>query len=523
MEVGLLEQYNCPRVFVIGLGPGRIGDMTVSALELMNGASCVLLRTSHHPTVNDLADKGISYETLDQLYEEGDDFEAVYRAIAVKVIDAARSAFEDDRAAYVVYAVPGSPYIGERSVQLLMEISERVGVSVSILPAVSFLDSVVCSAGIDPFDGLQVVDALSIDSVPLNTSVALVVPQVYSRMVASAVKSRLLQAYPDEHPVLLAKAVRTDSELVERMNLYEIDRDDRVDYLTTLVVPPLRPRVDIAGYERAAVAFSELVSVMAALRADDGCPWDREQTHESLKKYLVEETYEVLDTIDQQDKDKLCEELGDVMLQTVFHAEIAREDGYFDAADVASGIVDKLIRRHPHVFGSVEVDGTEEVLRNWERIKAAERGDEGRFSGVFDSVPVSLPALLRAHVVQSKASKVGFDWNDYRPALEKVDEEIAELKEVLDSWDACPAGESRAESVKEELGDVLFAIVNVARLLGIDPEDALRSTVAKFISRFKFIEERAASVGADVRDMTLEEMDKLWEESKRALPTDKGE
>ncbi len=155
MEVGLLEQYNCPRVFVIGLGPGRIGDMTVSALELMNGASCVLLRTSHHPTVNDLADKGISYETLDQLYEEGDDFEAVYRAIAVKVIDAARSAFEDDRAAYVVYAVPGSPYIGERSVQLLMEISERVGVSVSILPAVSFLDSVVCSAGIDPFDGLQ--------------------------------------------------------------------------------------------------------------------------------------------------------------------------------------------------------------------------------------------------------------------------------------------------------------------------------------------------------------------------------
>ncbi|MGB4163088.1 MAG: SAM-dependent methyltransferase, partial [Bacillota bacterium] len=233
-----MEQYNCPRVFVIGLGPGRIGDMTVSALELMNGASCVLLRTSHHPTVNDLADKGISYETLDQLYEEGDDFEAVYRAIAVKVIDAARSAFEDDRAAYVVYAVPGSPYIGERSVQLLMEISERVGVSVSILPAVSFLDSVVCSAGIDPFDGLQVVDALSIDSVPLNTSVALVVPQVYSRMVASAVKSRLLQAYPDEHPVLLAKAVRTDSELVERMNLYEIDRDDRVDYLTPLVVPP---------------------------------------------------------------------------------------------------------------------------------------------------------------------------------------------------------------------------------------------------------------------------------------------
>ena len=286
MEVGLLEQYNCPRVFVIGLGPGRIGDMTVSALELMNGASCVLLRTSHHPTVNDLADKGISYETLDQLYEEGDDFEAVYRAIAVKVIDAARSAFEDDRAAYVVYAVPGSPYIGERSVQLLMEISERVGVSVSILPAVSFLDSVVCSAGIDPFDGLQVVDAVYRQCPPQHqcrTSRA----SVYSRMVASAVKSRLLQAYPDEHPVLLAKAVRTDSELVERMNLYEIDRDDRVDYLTTLVVPPLRPRVDIAGYERAAVAFSELVSVMAALRADDGCPWDREQTHESLKKYLV--------------------------------------------------------------------------------------------------------------------------------------------------------------------------------------------------------------------------------------------
>lgn len=517
VEVGLLQQNSCPQIVIVGLGPGLIGDMTIDALELMKGAARVLIRTSHHPTVAQLADQGVSYEGLDELYEEGDDFEAVYRSIAVKVIEAAQKAFEDDHSAYIVYAVPGSPYIGERSVGLLKHMSSQAGVCVRITPAVSFLDSVLCSAGIDPFEGLQVVDALSIDGVSLNTCVALVVPQVYSRMAASAVKSRLLQAYPDEHPVLLVKAVRTSSEHVAKMNLYEIDRAEGIDHLTTLVVPPLRPRVDIAGYERAAVAFSELVSVMATLRADEGCPWDREQTHESLKKYLIEETYEALDTVDQGDMEKLCEELGDVMLQTVFHAEIARENGDFDAADVASGIVEKLIRRHPHVFGTVEVDDAEAVLRNWEKIKATERGDDGRFSRVFDSVPIALPALIRAQIVQSKASKVGFDWQDFHPALEKIDEEIAELREALSSEKAASIGESRPSVVKEELGDVLFAVVNVARLLDIDPEDALKSTVAKFITRFGYIEQKAASAGVALYDMTLEEMDKLWEESKEAL------
>lgn len=522
LEVKPLPQFDCPQIYVVGLGPGHMDAMTIGTLRLLKGASRVLIRTAQHPTVSELANQGISYEALDELYEDADDFEAVYRSIAVRVIEEARRVFEADASAYLVYAVPGSPFIGERSVSLLRDIADKAGVKVVIVPAVSFLDSVYSSAGIDPFEGLQIVDALSIDAVPINVNVVLLVPQVYNRITASAVKTRLLQVYPDEHPAVLVTAAGTGHERVAHIKLYEIDRTDDLDHLTTLIVPPLKPRLDVCGYEKAAAAFSELVAVMAKLRGDNGCPWDREQTHESLKKYLLEETYEALDTIDRGDMDKLCEELGDVMLQTVFHAQIANEEGYFDASDVVSGIVEKLIRRHPHVFGTVQVDSAEAVLRNWEKIKAAERGEAERFSRVFDSVPVALPALMRAEIVQSKASKVGFDWQDFRPAFSKVEEEIAELKEALDSLNSATASNDRNRLVKEELGDLLFAIVNVARLLDIDPEDALKSTVSKFISRFKYIEEKAAAAGTAIYDMTLEDMDKLWEESKRVLHRDQN-
>lgn len=410
--------------------------------------------------------------------------------------------------------------MGERSVELLVEVAQGSGVDVRVLPAVSFFETVCSSAGMDPFSGLQIVDALSIDATALNASTTLVVPQVYDRMVAGAVKSRLGEVYPDEHEVVMVRAVRTADEHVERMHLYGIDRVAVIDHLTTLIVPALPTRVDVARYERAGIAFAELVSVMSSLRSETGCPWDREQTHESLKKYMIEETYEALDTIDQGDMDKLCEELGDVMLQTVFHAQIAKERGDFDAADVARSIVDKLIRRHPHVFGDVEVDGSQAVLRNWERIKATERGEKGRFFRVFDSIPVALPALMRAEIVQSKASKVGFDWKDFRPALAKVGEELSELHEALNGLEAESASHADGSSmsaVREELGDLLFAAVNVARLLSVDPEEALKRTVDKFVRRFKYIEEKAASMDVSLNEMTLSEMDKIWEESKGAL------
>jgi tetrapyrrole methylase family protein/MazG family protein len=552
-----LTERNRPLITVIGLGPGGSRDLTLAALEAMRGASRVILRTSVHPTVSELAGYGVSYETLDEMYRDADDFESLYREMAARILEVARETFDRGETGGIVYAVPGSPHVGERSVELLVEMGPAADTEVRVLPGVSFLEPVFSGSGISLFDGVQVVDALSIESVSINTGVALAVPQVYDSMVAGRVKSRLMQAYPDEHPVLLARAAGTREGRIDRMCLYEIDRVSDIDHLTTLVVPPLDTRVDVKGLERAATAFAELVSVMSALRSGTGCPWDREQTHESLMKYMVEETYEALDTIEKGDMDKLCEELGDVMLQVVFHAQIASENGEFDIADVAAAIVEKLVRRHPHVFSEVKVDSSEAVLRNWEKIKAVERGEKGRFSRVFDSVPAGLPSLMRAEIVQSKASKVGFDWKDYRPALDKVDEELAELRAALLLWgsEANPgdaragslsageadaaepngvdptrsgssAGKGRVEegsasgksaSVTEEMGDLLFAVVNVARLLKIDPEGALRKAVEKFIARFRYIEERAAAGGVAIEDMTLEEMDELWEESKDRL------
>jgi len=246
----------------------------------------------------------------------------------------------------------------------------------------------------------------------------------------------------------------------------------------------------------------ELVEVMSRLRAKNGCPWDREQDHKTLKPYLVEETYEVIDAIDEENDDSLKEELGDLLLQIVFHAQIANEEGRFTIDDVAASIVEKLKRRHPHVFGSVKVASSQEVLHNWEQIKK----QEGKNS-VMDGVPKALPALLKARRVQEKAGRVGFDWDDVKGAVHKISEEIKELEEAL--------LKGREDEAKEEFGDVLFSLVNVSRFLGIDAEDSLRKTIEKFIERFTYIENEVKNQGKkEIGDYTLEELDRLWERSK---------
>ncbi len=248
-------------------------------------------------------------------------------------------------------------------------------------------------------------------------------------------------------------------------------------------------------------SFESLIEIMATLRGDKGCPWDREQTHESIKKYLVEETYEVLDAIDEKNMHKLCEELGDLLLQIAFHAQLAQEKGEFNIYDVITSIVEKMIRRHPHVFGDSRAETSEQVLVKWEEIKA---GETRKPRPVLD-VPKNFPALYRAQKIQQKAARVGFDWPDISGAWEKVGEELTELKDA-------PCEETRQ---KEELGDLLFAVVNLARFMGIDAEEALQETTRKFVRRFSYIEEKARERKVDLRDMSLEEMDNLWEEVKR--------
>jgi tetrapyrrole methylase family protein/MazG family protein len=275
--------------------------------------------------------------------------------------------------------------------------------------------------------------------------------------------------------------------------------------------------------------FTKLVGIMAALRAADGCPWDRKQTHESLKPYLLEEAYEVLETIDQRDQQKLREELGDVLLQVLFHSQIAAEAGSFTVEDVIETLATKLIRRHPHVFGTgdqaEQVSNSEQVLAQWEDIKRAEREAAGNTQSALDGVPKTLPALLRAYQIQARAARVGFDWPQSEAGLEqilaKVAEEIGELREALalnrTKMESGSDQPKTREEMENELGDLFFSLVNLARFLKANPEDALRRATNRFIDRFHLVEAQAADQGRSLKDMTLAEMDELWEEAKRRL------
>ncbi len=256
-------------------------------------------------------------------------------------------------------------------------------------------------------------------------------------------------------------------------------------------------------------SFNDLLEIMAKLRGEGGCPWDREQTHESLRIYMIEETYEVLEALDAGDKDKFCNELGDLLLQIVFHAQIAKEKGDFDIEDVTTEVCQKLISRHPHIFGDVRADTAEKVVENWEAIKKKEKKLKSQ-TGVLKDVPSNLPALMRSYKVQQKAAQVGFDWDDVEDAFSKVDEEIRELRDVYKS--------NNVERITDELGDAFFALVNVSRFLKIQPELALNGTIGKFIRRFEYIEQQSTKAGKRLEDMSLAEMDELWNEAKHKLP-----
>lgn len=258
--------------------------------------------------------------------------------------------------------------------------------------------------------------------------------------------------------------------------------------------------------------FARLVDVMERLRAPDGCPWDREQTHATLKPYMVEETYEAIEAIDGGDDGELCSELGDVLLQVVFHAQIAREQARFTIEDVAGAIVEKLVRRHPHVFADAQVDSAEQVVDNWEEIKKQERREQGRqIPSHLDGIPQSLPALMRAQRVQARAARQGFDWPHIDGALDKVQEEFAELRQAH--------GSRSPDAVEDEFGDLLFAMVNTARFLQVNPEEALRRSVGKFERRFRAVERALHERGQAMRDASLEELDALWDgEKQREAP-----
>lgn len=477
---------------IVGLGPGAPEALTIGTFNLLKKGVNILLRTEKHPTVSYLKSMGISFNTYDNAYEDHNTFEEVYDYIAKNLIEKHKE-YGD-----LIYAVPGHPFVAEKSVSLLLKLCDDEGIPYEVLPAVSFIDAMMEALKIDPVEGMKIIDAFDIKKHVLDRRVGTIITQVYNRLIASEVKLQLSTYYNDDSDIYFVRAAGVKSQQSIRIiKLYELDRQEDIDYLTSLYIPK-----EISNSKD----FYDLIEIIDRLRGIDGCPWDREQTHESLKKCIIEESYEVLEAIDEQDYNKIVEELGDVLLQVVFHGAIGKEDGYFDLNDIIRGICLKMIRRHPHVFGGTSVGSSQEVLDNWELIKKKEKGIISR-TEEMEHIAKSLPALIRAEKIQSKAKKVGFDWDRVEDAFDKVLEELNELKDVY-------KGQNMA-MILEEVGDLIFSCVNVARFLNVDSELALTNTTNKFIKRFSYIEKVADIQGIKLEDMSLKQMDKLWNDAKK--------
>lgn len=481
------------KITVVGLGPGSEEHITLTALRELKSHERVYLRTEKHPTVSLLEKEGIQFQTFDTFYEKIEDFDGVYDRIVQELIMAAK---ESD----ILYAVPGHPYVAESTVQKLIRAAETAQIETIIHPAMSFLDVMLPVVGLDPVSGFKLMDGLQLDEQEPDPSTANIITQVYDPFIASQVKLRLMDYYHDDQEIYVVKGAGIPTvERVERLPLYQLDRLDWVDYLTSVYIP----RIDTL--EKKYYNMNNLIEVMETLRSKDGCPWDIEQDHQSLKPYLIEEAYEVLEAIDLKDDFLLEEELGDLLLQVVFHSQIAKERQAFTMKDVIRGIAEKLIFRHPHVFKGVTANNSEEALESWEERKREEK-EISSYTESMELIPKHLPALMKAYKIQKKAAQVGFDWDTIEDTSKKVYEELKELEEA--------AEKGSTKEILEEGGDLLFAVVNLLRFLKIEPEEALNATNRKFINRFSYIETSAQKAGKDMKNMTLEEMDLLWEEAK---------
>lgn len=476
------------QITIVGLGPGTPEQLTREAWGVLTQAQEIWLRTARHPVVSHLPE-GPAVHSFDSLYEEAATFDAVYAAIAQHVLELGA------REQGVVYAVPGHPLVGESTVLRILQAARQVNVGVRIVAGLSFVEPTLTALSLDALDGLQLMDALDVVAShypALNPDLPVLLAQVYSRAVASELKLALMNVYSDEHLTALVDAAGTPAESIVWGPLYEIDRRE-VSPLTSLYIAPnSHPH-----------SFEGLLETMAHLRAPDGCPWDREQTHESLRSSLLEETYEVLAAIDAGDIDALREELGDLLLQVVFHAQVATEEDEFRMSDVIAGIDAKLKHRHPHVWGDVQVSDARDVTVNWEIIKRQEREENGEAQrSLLDGIPAILPALAQSDAYFSRAARIGLDWSTTTEVVKTVERAIGSL--------------SQSQALEEKsgkLGDVLLAVAVWARQLHVDPEDALREANARFAQRLGYVERAARQQGIAVEAMASAEKYRLWAEA----------
>jgi len=488
-----------PSIIVAGLGSGDPDQLTLGVWRRLQETERRFVRTDRHPMMRLFREQGLSYTSFDGIYEQYGSFADVYEAIAERLLELAA-----DGMGPVLYAVPGHPMVAERTVQLLRERCPGAGVGLAILGGESFLDQAFTRLGFDPIEGFQLLDAGSLEARLLQPELHTLIGQVYDTFTASDVKLTLMERYPDDHPVVVAHALGVQGEeTVAAVPLYELDRTPGFGNLSLVWIPRSDdPRLRNRTFDR-------LHEIVRILRSPEGCPWDREQTHRSIRNHFIEETYEALEALDNDDPAGMQEEFGDVILQIMLHSQMEEEAGSFSVYDVLQTLNEKLLFRHPHVFGDAAAGDAKEALGNWEQMKAEEKRRKGvdpDRQSLLDGLPKDLPALMRAYKLQKRASKVGFDWDEIGPVLAKIEEELDELRRAIEEGD----GEEQAK----ELGDLLFAAVNAARFVGADPEEALAGTNRKFMRRFAYIEERLREAGRTFEQTDLAEMDAWWEEAK---------
>jgi tetrapyrrole methylase family protein/MazG family protein len=472
-----------PRVVVVGLGPAGADLLLPAARAALERVPIRLVRTARHPAVSDLAAEGVALEPLDLLYDTADDLDTVYAAIADRVVETARERGE------IVYAVPGSPTIAERSVELV----RAAGIDVELIPGISFVDLAWWRLDIDPMHGARVVDARSFAVDAAGSSGPMLIAQCDSLLVCSEVKLALLESLPPDHEVTVLQRLGLPDERVFTVALADVDRDVEPDHLTSLFVD--------TGDAAVGPELARLLALTERLRGPGGCPWDAKQTHHSLRRHVLEEAYEVVEAIEQLPADAprgdvplgaydaLEDELGDLLFQVMIQSVLASEAGAFTVADVAHAVHTKLVRRHPHVFGEVRVSDASEVVTNWEQIKKSEKDDESLVAGVG----AGLPALIAAQKLFRKGASVGLT-----PDVE-LDGALRAL------------ADADADGFEGALGTALAAAVALGREHDVDAESALASWARRYKDQFRRMEQLAADAGVDLAAADSAHVRELWD------------
>ncbi len=467
-------------ISIMGLGTGSMDDMSVKSYNILNSGLPKFARTSRHPILSGNNFENITF--FDSIFEEKEDLNHVYDEIE-KIL-----ATEMEKHDHIIYIVPGSPYKGD---VITERFENNDQMETEIIDNMSFLDKAIKMSSAE--GNIKVMNG-SDENHDFDIHSGNIVSNIESLSMASKLKLEMTEVYPPDCKIKIFDVLANKNK---EISLFDLDRQKNYDYSTYIFIESIEKSM-LGLYN-----INDLKMTMSFLRGPDGCPWDRKQSHMSLRECVIEEAYEVVEAIENDDIENMVEELGDLLLQVVFHSQIADEEGYFNFEDVTKHICEKLIRRHPHVFKDKAAVDEEQVLQTWEEIKNLEKQVE-TYTGKLHKIPKAMSPLSRGYKIQKVAAEIGFDWPDISGAVDKVKEELQELMEAYESMEK--------DKIEEELGDLFFSLINFSRFLKINPDIALSRTNTKFIKRFGFIEKNAEK---DLKQMTLEEMDTLWETSKR--------